>query len=427
MSVPERVDLLRLWIQRVRQSTLPVLSKKRIPDDRKSPVVRDDSVDLSETDSDSDSWESVSSELYTDPNPQILQITLPEHNDNRPYAWVHIYHHKIKGLLDSGSNRTLISTDLWKRLNTFKLHTPSDRLELRSADGGSMNIVGEIYIPFQFGEKTKIVPTLVIDDLLVDCLLGMTFWSRFHIYPHVQQCALTQVDENPLINSEPRTTLSASEDQQLTQIKSLFQVATPGCLPTTPLIEHSIEILDEWKSCPPIRQYPYTMSPKVREKVSDELDRMLRLGILERCHSDWSLNVVPVIKPTAKVRLCLDARKINERTVKDAYPLPHPGRILSQLPKARYLSTIDLSEAFLQIPLKKGSRRYTAFSIQGKGMFQFTRLPFGLVNSPATLSRLMDQVLGHGELEPHIFVYLDDIVIVSESYEEHLRLLDEVA
>lgn len=123
----------------------------------------------------------------------------------------------------------------------------------------------------------------------------------------------------------------------------------------------------------------------------------------------------------------MDARKVNERTVRDAYPLPHPGRILGQLPRARYLSTIDLSEAFLQIPLEKTSRRFTAFSVQGKGMFQFTRLPFGLVNSPATLSRLMDRVLGHGELEPNVFVYLDDIVIVTETFEDHVRLLREVA
>ncbi|XP_062712801.1 uncharacterized protein LOC134289962 [Aedes albopictus] len=70
---------------------------------------------------------------------------------------------------------------------------------------------------------------------------------------------------------------------------------------------------------------------------------------------------------------------------------------------------------------------FCSFSVQGKGMFQFTRLPFGLINSPATLARLMNRVLGHGALDPNVFVYLDDIVILSETFEEHVQLLMEVA
>lgn len=169
--------------------------------------------------------------------------------------------------------------------------------------------------------------------------------------------------------------------------------------------------------------------------VNSELDKWIEAGVVERSTSDWALLIVPVVKKSEddtgetqmKVRMCLDARKLNERTRRDAYPLPHQDRILGRLGKSRFLSTIDLSKAFWQVPLDPESRKYTAFRVFGRGLFQFTRLPFGLVNSPATLSRLMDRVLGYGELEPNVFVYLDDIVIANDTFEDHLRCLREVA
>lgn len=149
---------------------------------------------------------------------------------------------------------------------------------------------------------------------------------------------------------------------------------------------------------------------------------MIQDDIVECSRSDWSLPVVPVAKRDSDaVRLCLDARKLNERTKL------HQNRILSRLGSFKYLTTIDLSQAFLQIPLSPESRPYTAFSIPGKGLFQFKRLPFGLVNSPATLSKLMDRVLGFGELEPNIFVYLDDIIVASRTFKEHVTRLKELA
>lgn len=104
--------------------------------------------------------------------------------------------------------------------------------------------------------------------------------------------------------------------------------------------------------------------------------------------------------------MCLDARKLNDRTLRDSYLLPHQDRILGRLGASKYLSTIDLSKAFWQIPLDPESRKYTAFRVFGRGLFQFTRLPFGFVNSPA----LMDHVLGYGELEPNVFVYVTAIM-----------------
>ncbi|KMQ92870.1 reverse ribonuclease integrase [Lasius niger] len=107
------------------------------------------------------------------------------------------------------------------------------------------------------------------------------------------------------------------------------------------------------------------------------------------------------------------------------YPLPNMNGILDKLRSARYISTIDLSQAYFQIPLAKESREITVFSVPGKGLYHFTRMPYELTEAPATFQRLLDKLIGP-EMEPHAFAYLDDIVIVMPTFEEHLTWLDRV-
>ena len=410
---------------------MPILhqSKKRATSERKPPFATSSSVKSSFSSKRVPPcfWEAATASHYSN-STEACQIVYPFPDDNRPYAQVKIYDLAVKALLDSGSNYTLISEKLFRHFRFQKLHRPPDSVLLRSASGDTLTIAGQAHLPFVFQGHLKIVPTLVVTNLAIPCICGMDFWTKFQIQPSMP--AQTGGDTEETVAEidflRPNSTLTEHEQRVMDQIKETFLAAGGENLTLTPSAVHHIVLREEWRDKPPVRQFPYVMSPKTQALVAIELQRLLDRGILERSNSDWSLNCVPVIKPN-KVRLCLDARKINERTVRDAYPLPHPGRILGQLPKAKYLSTIDLSEAFLQIPLDENSRKYTAFSVQGKGLFQYTRMPFGLVNSPATLARLMDTVLGHGALEPYVFVYLDDIVVVTETFEHHIQLLTEIA
>lgn len=376
-------------------------------------------------------WEYADGSIYQEPT-EICEITFPYVNDKRPYVAINLYHLTLNALLDSGSNYTLISGKIFNKFRKIKLTRPTKDIQLRSACGNRLTVLGQAQFPFKFRNQVKLISTIVVEDLCIDCICGMDFWEKFHIIPTLLQKDIVQKKETFAVldskqtKEDAETNLTEEQIHEIEKIKQLFLTAQADNLTLTNRAIHQIVLKEEWKHKPPVRQFPYVMSPKTQSLVAVELKRLLDLGIIERSNSEWSLNCVPVIKPN-KVRLCLDARKINERTVRDAYPLPHPGRILGQLPKARFLSTIDLSEAFLQIPLEKESRKFTAFSVQGKGLFQYTRMPFGLINSPATLARLMDQVLGHGELEPFVFVYLDDIVVVTDSFEHHLELLQEIA
>ena len=90
-----------------------------------------------------------------------------------------------------------------------------------------------------------------------------------------------------------------------------------------------------------------------------------------------------------------------------------------------YLLKIDLKAAYHQIPMARESKKYTAFAVSGSGLWQFTQIPFGLTNAPMTFQRLIDSLLGP-ELEPYMFGYLDDIIIATETFKEHLKWVEIV-
>lgn len=157
-----------------------------------------------------------------------------------------------------------------------------------------------------------------------------------------------------------------------------------------------------------------------------EVDRMITLGVVEESNSPWSSPMTVVMKSNGKVRMCLDARQVNAVTRKDAYPTPLIDGILSRLNETRYISSIDLKDAYWQIELDEKSRDKTAFTIPGRPLYQFVRMPFGLCNASQTMCRLMDMVVP-STLRDVVFVYIDDLLVVSEDLDTHLNRLEAVA
>jgi hypothetical protein len=159
--------------------------------------------------------------------------------------------------------------------------------------------------------------------------------------------------------------------------------------------------------------------------IDEEVDKMLAEGVIEPSDSPWSSPIVLAKKKDGKHRFCIDFRKVNEVTRKDAYPLPFINVILDKLRRARYISTIDLKSGYWQVPVTEASKPITAFTVPSRGLYQFRVMPFGLHSAPATFQRLMDRVIGQ-ELDPYCFAYLDDIVVFGETFEQHLEVLQEV-
>ena len=175
-------------------------------------------------------------------------------------------------------------------------------------------------------------------------------------------------------------------------------------------------------SSPPIRQNLRRVSPRLREEVQELLKQMLERGVIEPSSSPWASPVVLVQKKDGSTRFCIDYRKLNQVTRKDAYPLPRIDMTLDMLHGSRWFTTLDLLSGYWQVEVAEEDKEKTAFCTT-EGLFQFRVLPFGLCNGPASFQRLMDLVLS-GLQWSQCLVYLDDIIVLGRSFEEHIRNLD---
>jgi len=158
--------------------------------------------------------------------------------------------------------------------------------------------------------------------------------------------------------------------------------------------------------------------------IDDQVDKMLQAGVIEPCCSPWSSNVVLAKKADGSLRFCIDYRKLNDLTYKDSFPLPRIDTCLDALGDSMYFSTMDMRSGFWQVAIDARDADKTAF-VTRKGQFRFKVLSFGLANSPSIFQRLMTMVLAglHWDI---CLVYIDDIIVMGRSFEEHLKNVAQV-
>ena len=173
----------------------------------------------------------------------------------------------------------------------------------------------------------------------------------------------------------------------------------------------------------PVRSHPYRIPPKWKEEVKAQFDKLLQLGIIRPSSSPWSSSVVLAKKKGGGVRPCIDFRAVNAVTEPDPYLMPLIEEILDSLASAQFISKLDLTKGFHQIPVRPEDCPKTAFCTDW-GKFEFCFMPFGLRNGPAVFQRLMDSLL-HRDKE-YSQVYIDDIAIFSATWEEHCQHISMV-
>lgn len=157
--------------------------------------------------------------------------------------------------------------------------------------------------------------------------------------------------------------------------------------------------------------------------MQKEIERLLKEGIIRKAKcTEFASPAFPIVKKNGDIRLVVDYREINKRTIKDAFPFPNVRDELLSIPKSSIFSKLDLKQGYHQVLVEEKSRKYTAFVILN-GYFEYCRVPFGLSNAPRFFQQMMSRLLGH---YPFVRVFLDDILVFSDNAESHSIHLREV-
>ena len=195
----------------------------------------------------------------------------------------------------------------------------------------------------------------------------------------------------------------------------------PNDFGRTGKIKHRIDTGES----PPIRQPVCRIPPFCKCQTKELLREMLDKNVIKTSNSPWASPVILVQKKDGTTRFCVDYRKVNAVTRKDAYPLPRVDDILDTLAGSKWFSKLDLISGYWQVEMSpEHQEKKTAFCTT-EGLFDFNVMPFGLCNAPATFQRLMDMVLA-GLQWSSCLVYLDDIIVIGKTFEDHLINLREV-
>jgi hypothetical protein len=214
------------------------------------------------------------------------------------------------------------------------------------------------------------------------------------------------------------------DEEQRTMLEELVErhrpTFTSGALQSrTTMVAHHINTGDAL----PVKARPYRLAKLEHKVIEEEVNKMLAAGVIQPSTSSWSSAPVLVPKPDGSVRFCIDYRGLNAVTTRDNYPMPRIDHTLESLgTTTKYMSKLDFKSAFWLIPMAEEDRPKTAF-ITPLGLYEFLSMPFGLKNAPATLQRFVDLLIGDLAF---CVIYLDDCLIFSETFAEHLAHLEQV-
>ena len=188
-----------------------------------------------------------------------------------------------------------------------------------------------------------------------------------------------------------------------------------GC---TTAIEHEINIEND----EPFKEWFQRIPPPLLEEVCASLRDMLEAGAIHLSQSTWCNAVVLVWKKDGTLHFCMDFRHLNAHMKKDSYPLPCIQEALESMVGSAHFSSMDFKSGFWQIKMAPGCLLYMAFMVGNLGFYEFTRMPFGLLNAPATFQHLMQNTLGELYLT-YCVIYQDDVIVFGRMEEEHLEHL----
>ena len=333
---------------------------------------------------------------------------------------------KISFIIDTGASVTILPHSLAPGLSINS--TP---VRLSAANGETIKCFGEIQLDIIIPGLRRSYPWTVVIADTINPLLGADFLRHYGLIlncsdgrlidettrRYVQGGRVTARIQNITVNNH--SDLPERIQSLLQKFPKLTRPRTEQPLASNTRVTHVIDTGDNAPTYAKVRQ----LSEEKYEAAKREFAELLKAGIVRPSKSPWSSPIHLVPKPTTgKWRVCGDFRHLNHLTKPDRYPIPNINSLGSKLFKKKIFSKIDLLQAYHQIPIQKADIEKSAV-ITPFGLFEYLFMPFGLRNSSSTFQRFMDSIFMDVGC---VFVYIDDILVFSESEEQHHSDLEKV-
>lgn len=332
-------------------------------------------------------------------------MILPFYINGRKYL-----HKVVVSSAEGYSGDILVGTDLLNRLGNVTFNFQNNYVEIQGKNYHFIDVC-----------NTKLSIAKINEDIDAE----KHFLLHSDIKPHscVYDDELEYIPVGQPCNNPDLSELSSEQTVEINKLLSEYHEIIPSSetdIGRCDIIKHSINTGNHKAIV--TRQWPIPHSTK--QVMEEEISKMLKMGVIEPCSSPWHSPSLLVKKKNGSFRYCIDYRAINAITVKDNFPMPRIETVLESLKGATYFSSIDLRSGYWQVSIAEEDRDKTAFSTQS-GTYRFLSMPFGLCNAPATFQRVMQTILS-SVLGICAFVYLDDIVVFSKSFEQHTTDLTKV-
>ena len=304
--------------------------------------------------------------------------------------------------LDTGASVSLMSHTMFKQLFPQVKLKPSS-IVLNTVTGQPMNVVGKHSVTVTHNEVTHTDLCLFVVDSTGAPLLGRDWLS-------VMQLNWAMV----------KSVAGADTELRERTLKKKFSELFDGSLGKVKGVEATLELREDAR---PRFFKPRPVPFAVQQPIGDELESQLKSGILRKLeYSDWASPIVSLRKPSGAWRICGDYKVTLNKFLKiPEHPMPRVEELLAKMNGGQTFSKLDLSQAYLHIPLDEDSQKLVAINTH-RGLFTYTRMPYGIASAPAYFQSVMDKVLQG----VNCGCYLDDIVVTGKNMEEHMENLTSV-
>ena len=368
-------------------------------------------------------------------NKRLVYIIQKDHGDPIVIN-ARVCSQEIKAMLDCGAMVNVIDINILRRALP-NIHLQHYSRRLIGADKKPIHAVGATHIPITINNCPKKLFCVAVKNLNNDLIVGIPGLKELGITIDFAKSEIKMGNKiiDPLWpklhNKEINSVLSYNIDQNLTedQQKQMQKITEKWAHTLVETIQDrgpakgykfSIDTHDTKPIYVPLRTY----SPKEQDELDRQIEDMLAKHIITRIRSPWSAPVLLVKKKDGSDRVVVDYTRLNAKTEDDPYPLPVPRTAFQVLNNAQYYSSLDLASGYWQIEIAKKDIAKTAFNTR-KGTFAYLRMPMGLKGAPSAFQRFMTEIFSD-LMYRGVLVFIDDILIYSATWEEHLKLVDEV-